>query len=99
LRIITHSRLRIYEEKHPDAKDQLDSWYRVAKHADWQSIAETRRDFPHADAVGTCTVFNIKGNDYGLITKIHYRSRRVFIRTVLTHAQYSKGGWKDDCGS
>ena len=98
MRIITHSRLRLYEEKHAEAKDPLDSWYRIAKHADWRNLAETRRDFSHADLVGTCTVFNIKGKGYRLITKIHYQSRRVYIRAVLSHAEYSKGGWKNDCG-
>jgi mRNA interferase HigB len=39
-------------------------------------------------------VFNIKGNAYRLITEINYRTGRVFLRHVLTHAEYSKGAWK-----
>ncbi len=55
---------------------------------------EVRRELPTADAVGEFTVFNIKGNAYRLITEVNYRTGRVFLRHVLTHAEYSKGGWK-----
>lgn len=40
------------------------------------------------------TVFNIKGNAYRLITEINYQTGRVFLRYVLTHAEYSKGAWR-----
>jgi mRNA interferase HigB len=37
-------------------------WYRVAKLAAWRNLFEVRADFPHADAVGLFTVFNVGGN-------------------------------------
>ncbi len=55
---------------------------------------EVRRELPTADAVKEFTVFNIKGNAYRLITEINYRTGRIFVRHVLTHAEYSKGAWK-----
>jgi mRNA interferase HigB len=39
-------------------------------------------------------VFNIKGNSYRMIAEINYRSRRIFVRQVLSHADYERGGWK-----
>ena len=57
---------------------------------------DVRRMFPSADAVGEFTVFNIKGNSYRLITEINYRTGRVFLRHVLTHAEYAKEGWKSE---
>jgi len=39
-------------------------------------------------------VFNIKGNAYRLIAEINYQTGRIFLRNVLTHAEYSKGAWK-----
>ncbi len=72
----------------------LDVWYRVAKRATWKSLADVRRTFPAADAVGKFTVFNIKGNSYRLIVEINYRTGRIFIRHVLTHVAYSRGDWK-----
>ncbi len=42
-------------------------------------------------------IFNIKSNDYRLISKIYYPSKLVLVRFVLTHAEYDKGGWTNDC--
>ncbi|NJO54912.1 MAG: hypothetical protein HC829_08815, partial [Bacteroidales bacterium] len=39
---------------------------------------------------GNRIVFNIKGNTYRLIVKIHYNTGIVFIRFVGTHAEYDK---------
>ena len=55
---------------------------------------DARRDFRHADAVGGYTVFNIAANKYHLVTRIKYRWQVVYVRQVLTHAEYEKGGWK-----
>jgi len=82
---------------YPDAKQPLADWYDMAKKAAWSNLAETRRDFPHADPCGQCTIFNIKGNQYRLITKINYPWQVIYIRFVLTHAVYDKGRWKHDC--
>jgi mRNA interferase HigB len=39
-------------------------------------------------------VFNISGNKYRLITSIHFNRRKVYVRSVLTHAEYNRGAWK-----
>lgn len=58
-----------------------------------------RQQYSHADAVetasGTRTVFNIKGNDYRLIVGINYRASRIYIKDLLTHAEYDRGRWKE----
>jgi len=94
LHVITRRKLLEAAEKHRDIGVSLDVWYRVAKRADWQHLTDVRKVFPTADAVGEFTVFNIKGNAYRLITEINYRTGRIFLRHVLTHAEYSKGGWR-----
>ena len=94
MHIISRKRLLEAAEEHRDLGEPLDVWYRVAKKAEWKNLMEVRRAFPSADAVDEFTVFNIKGNTYRLITEINYQTRRVFVRHVLTHAEYSKGGWK-----
>jgi mRNA interferase HigB len=33
-------------------------------------------------------------NKYRLIAAIHYNRHKVFIRAVLTHAEYDRGDWK-----
>ena len=55
---------------------------------------DLRRVFASADYVDSLTVFNIGGNKYRLVAAIHYNRRKVYIRAVLTHAQYDRGNWK-----
>lgn len=74
--------------------EPLDYWYRVSRRASWQSLAGVRLDFPYADPMGKYTVFNIGGNRYRLIATLKYRWQVVYIRHILTHAEYDKGAWK-----
>jgi len=67
----------------------------ISSRASWRSLVEVRRTYPHADLVGSVTVFNIAGNKYRLIVRIHYASQAIYIRCVLTHAEYDKGDWKE----
>ena len=95
--VISAKKLRVFWTDHPDAEPPLRSWLRVVEQADWQNFAEVRATFAHADTVGRCVVFNIGGNKYRLIAAIHYNRSKVFVRHVLTHAEYDKDHWKDDC--
>jgi mRNA interferase HigB len=92
--IISRKKLLEAAGVHSDLAAALDTWYRIAKGASWDSLEEVRKVLPTADGVGDYTVFNIRGNNYRLIALILYRSKKVFIRDVLTHAEYDKGRWK-----
>ena len=94
MHVISRKRLKEASARHADLEGPLDAWFRIVKTASWKSLPDVRRTFSSADAVGKWTVFNIKGNAYRLITEINYRTGRIFLRQVLTHAEYTKGGWK-----
>jgi mRNA interferase HigB len=94
VRIIGRQAILEFAGKYPDALVPLMDWYRITRHAGWQSLTEVREDFAHADIVGRRTVFNIHGNHYRLVARVNYRTGRVFILRILTHAEYSKGGWE-----
>jgi mRNA interferase HigB len=94
MHIITRKRLNEFAAKHPTAASALAHWYRTLKSTDFASFVELRRVLPHADQVGGLTVFNIGGNKARLIAALHYNRRKVYIRAVLTHAEYDAGKWK-----
>lgn len=94
MHIISRKKLLEAAREHSGLGESLDVWYRIAKKAKWKNLVEVRQVFPSADAVEGFTVFNIKGNAYRLIVEINYRTGRVFLRHVLTHARYSSGEWK-----
>ena len=95
MHIITRKRLNEFAEKHSTATSGLAHWYRALKRNNPANFAELRRVFSHADQVGGLTVFNIGGNKARLIAAIHYNRRKVYVRAVLTHAEYDIGKWKE----
>lgn len=94
MRVISKSAWRDAVAADPSVSGPIAEWYKVAAHATWRNLAETRKTYPHADTVGPYTVFNIKGNSYRLIVKIEYRWQIIFVKALLTHAEYNKGKWK-----
>ncbi len=94
MRIIKRGALVSFWELHPDAKPSLESWYAVVRRAFWRTPADLKAVYANADFVGRRTVFNIAGNKYRLIARVNYRSQRVFVLFILTHADYDRGSWK-----
>lgn len=92
--VISRKKLKEAAVKHASSEAAFDTWYRAAKRASWKNPVDVRKTYANADLVGKYTVFNIKGNDYRLIVEILYKYNRIFIRDVLTHAEYKRGKWK-----
>jgi mRNA interferase HigB len=90
MHIISRKRLKDFWEVHPQAESPLSAWYQAAKAATWKSFDDVRETFRSADQVGDAIVFNIGGNKYRLIVKAEYKFGRLYLREVLTHADYSK---------
>jgi mRNA interferase HigB len=94
MHVISRKKLKEAAARHKDLEGPLDVWFRIAKRATWKSLADVRETFSSADVVGKWTLFNIKGNQYRLIAEINYMFSRIYIRHVLTHTEYDRGGWK-----
>jgi len=97
MHVISQKKLREFWEEHPEAEGPLRAWHRVAEHAVWESFADVREVYPHADQVGRCTVFNIGGNKFRLVVIILFKWGRVYIRHVMTHEEYDQRKWRGDC--
>jgi mRNA interferase HigB len=100
MRIIKRATLAAFWQRNPQAEKSLIYWHKVTKKARWTCLQDVRVTFPHADLVTVASgrsvvVFNIAGNQYHLITAIHYNRRLVFTLMVLSHAEYSREKWKD----
>lgn len=94
MHVISRKRLKEAAMRHAGLEAPLDVWFRIAKKASWRSLTTVRKTFSTTDAVGRWTAFNIKGNQYRLIAEINYVFGRIYIRHVLTHAEYDRGSWK-----
>jgi len=97
MRIISKRQLREFWVLNPGAEKPLLQWFDVVRKANWDNFADVRDSYRHADIYRNCVIFDIGGNKYRLITKIRYSKKRVYIRFVLTHRQYDKNIWMEDC--
>lgn len=94
MHVISKSALVAFWEIHPSAEHPLQAWFRTMESKSFLDFNDLRATFASADYVDGLTVFNIGGNKYRLIASIHYNRKKVFIRAVLTHQEYDRGGWK-----
>jgi mRNA interferase HigB len=61
------------------------------RRAKWTSMAAVKRIHKTASVVSSDRViFNIKGNDYRLVTAVDFEKRIVWIKWIGTHAEYDR---------
>ncbi|WP_291529462.1 type II toxin-antitoxin system HigB family toxin [Bacteroides sp. UBA939] len=91
MRIISFAAIRDYVTKHADADILLRDWYKKTEKAEWTCLADIKQTFNSVDYVANDRyVFNIKGNDYGLVVIVLFAAKKVFIRFIGTHKEYDK---------
>ena len=95
MHVITKKRLDEFAKMHPDCRSALETWYRIVKNNNFSSFTKLKEHFPNADMVGKLTVFNIGGNKVRLVAAIHFNRNKLYVRHVLSHAEYDKGKWKE----
>jgi mRNA interferase HigB len=103
MRVLNTAELAKAGKKNTPLRNALEDWLETTEAAAWDSIQDVRKTFRTADGVPVkvtglgivvATVFNIKGNEFRLITTIDFVSGVVVVKEILTHAEYSKDGWK-----
>ncbi|MCP4210218.1 MAG: type II toxin-antitoxin system HigB family toxin [Halieaceae bacterium] len=93
MHIITRKTLAAFwsQSQYQDAEQPLKTWLAEARHAQWRSPDDIKQKFRSASILhNNRVVFNIAGNKYRLVVKIHYNRGVVYIRFTGTHAQYDK---------
>ncbi len=96
MRVIARNTLIRFWESHPLAEQPLKAWFDEVRCASWKTPQEVKAVFRSASVISNKrVVFNIKGNDYRLITDIEYKLGLVFIVWIGSHKEYDKVDVKD----
>lgn len=89
MRVISKKPLREFWESHADAKAALQAWYEDAERAQSRTPGDIKRSYRNASIIGdNRVIFNIKGDDYRLVVRIHYDRGYVYVRFMGTHREY-----------
>jgi mRNA interferase HigB len=80
---------RAGHKKIKTARSQYDAWFAIASQARWRTPTDVKRSHPKASIrKGGRVVFNIKGNDFRLVTAINYPAGVLVIRFFGSHVEY-----------
>ena len=70
-------------------KAALNAWFYEVRRSEWNNSADLKCSYATASIVSADrVVFNIKGNDYRLITAVDYPRRTVYIKWIGSHGEY-----------
>jgi mRNA interferase HigB len=94
LQVISGKLLHDFAKMQASSAKPLRVWYVTARAADWGKLLDVQQQYASAEAVDGYTVFNVKGNEYRLVTRIDYQRRVIRISWLGTHAEYDKERWK-----
>jgi mRNA interferase HigB len=82
------------KRKYQDAAKALDGWLKVAENTHWNHFMEVKETYGSASNVDGHVIFNIRGNNYRLITVFRFPFKIIVVRSFLTHDQYDdKSNW------
>ncbi len=93
MRIIARKRLKDFWEQsgHGDAQIPMREWFTEVRKANWKTSNEVRRTFGSASIIANKrVVFNIRGNQFRIVTAIDYKRQIAYIRFIGTHEQYDR---------
>lgn len=88
MRLISNKALREFSARHREADKPLQAWRKLIEANAFNSFSELKGAFNSVDRVGKYFVFDIAGNRYRLVAAIHFNTRTLYVRAVLTHADY-----------
>src|ERR1700690_326478 len=94
MRIVSRKAIREATAKHSEWSASLNAWHQITKGADWKTFADVRKSWRNSDVVGGFVVFDISHNKCRLIATIKYKWRMVYIRYILSHADYDEKEWQ-----
>ncbi len=94
MHIITQKRIWEAKEKYKQSANALEGWYRIVKKNSFKNFSDLKKTFNTVDIVGDNYIFDIGGNKLRLITIIFFEKQKIFIKDVLTHAEYDKRNFK-----
>jgi mRNA interferase HigB len=96
MRIVSRKAIKQACSDHGEWCASLNAWYKIAKNADWKSFTDVRNSWKNSDVVRNFVVFDISHNRCRLIATIKYKWRMIYIRRILSHAEYDKKGWQKE---
>lgn len=90
MHVISKKSLEVFWLKHPAARVPLEAWYRLVAQSEFDDFLWIKKTFNSADYVQPFTIFDIAGNNFRVVSVIHFNRQKLYIRGVFTHSEYDR---------
>lgn len=91
MRLVGRDKLDLFCAGHADCRKWVGSWIAEVTTTNWSTPQDVKRRFASASFLGqNVVIFNVRGNEYRLVTQIAYKTRIVVIQWIGTHPEYMK---------
>lgn len=87
--VLNRDVIEAFVSRYPDSASPLAYWFDLTHQASWKNSVEVKQTFARANVVAPdLWIFNIGGNKYRLAATVLIATQQVFVRDVMTHAEY-----------
>ena len=91
MKVVGREKLSEFSVRHPDTRNWIVNWLSDVEGSDWKTPHDIKNRYATASFLAeNFVVFNIRGNEYRLETRVLYPTKLVIILWIGTHADYTK---------
>lgn len=89
--LIGREKLTVFIRNHANIRGWIENWISDVEGADWKNTLDIKKRYSSASFLKeNHVVFNVKGNSYRLLIQVAFRTGKVLVKWIGSHAEYSK---------
>ena len=78
-------------DRHADCRDWIENWIDDVAASNWRTPQDIKDRYATASFLAdNVVIFNVRGNNYRIETRVAYRMATVFVNWGGTHAEYTR---------
>ena len=91
MRVVGREVLEAFCIRHPDCRKWVANWLVEAGNSKWQTPQDVKDRYASASFLAdNVVIFNVRGNEYRMVTHVAYKTGVVAVQWIGTHAEYEK---------
>ncbi len=91
MRVVGREKLHQFCTEHADCRKWISVWLADVGGSQWRTPQDIKSRYASASMLERNTViFNVRGNEYRLVTCVAYQTGVVVVEWIGTHAEYTK---------
>lgn len=89
--LIGREQLKQFTQKHANARSWIEAWLAEVESVKWRETQDIKERYAKASFLSdNVVIFDVKGSDYRLEVQVAYKTGKVIVKWVGTHAEYNR---------